>query len=285
METLFVDKDGNRVSDLDIENALVATGAHKCDTLFIHSDIMFGSLVQGIKRNELLSVLFDQIKKLNVRNIIVPTFTYSFPNGEDYDVLNSRTSMGVFNEYVRKLDGRYRTDDPLLSVSVPESLQDTFGRVSCHSLGEGSALDIIHQMGNVSFLFFGAEMSECFTYVHYVEKILDVPYRFDMSFEGNVIYPDGTVKRRNQTIHTQCRGAVLPPKYEHFESEMEDRGYLKKKRIGDRYIACLSEKDAYREIRDHILNDISYFLSVPFNEADMVKEYTYSTDNGRITHC
>ncbi|MBP5260535.1 MAG: AAC(3) family N-acetyltransferase [Clostridiales bacterium] len=285
METLFVDKDGNRVSDLDIENALVATGAHKSDTLFIHSDIMFGSLVQGIKRNELLSVLFDQIKKLNVRNIIVPTFTYSFPNGEDYDVLNSRTSMGVFNEYVRKLDGRYRTDDPLLSVSVPESLQDTFGRVSYHSLGEGSALDIIHQMGNVSFLFFGAEMSECFTYVHYVEKILDVPYRFDMSFEGNVIYPDGTVKRRNQTIHTQCRGAVLPPKYEHFESEMEDRGYLKKKRIGDRYIACLSEKDAYREIRDHILNDISYFLSVPFNEADMVKEYTYSTDNGRITHC
>ena len=82
-------------------------------------------------------------------------------------------------------------------------LEHIFNHVSNHSLGIGSALDILHHMDDVKFLFFGAEMAECFTYVHYVEKMMDVPYRFDMPFEGNVIYPDGHVEKRKQIIHTQ----------------------------------------------------------------------------------
>ena len=114
---------------------------------------------------------------------------------------------------------------------------------------------------------------------------MDVPYRFDMPFEGDVIYPDGTVIRRKQFIHTQCRGAVLPQKYLHFEKEMEERGFLKKATVADKYIACISEKDAYREIRSHIEDNINYFLEKPFKEEELVHEYTYSTDLGRITHC
>lgn len=285
METLFRDTDGNPTTTEDIFIALKEAGADQCDTLFIHSDIMFGAMEKGIKRKGLLSLLLEQINRLKVKNLIVPTFTYSFPNHEEYDILNSRTSMGAFNEYVRKEPGRYRTEDPLLSVSVPESLKPMFDHVSNHSLGEGSALDIVHQLDDVKFLFFGAEMGECFTYVHYVEKMLGVPYRFDMSFEGTVVYPDGARKQRIQKIHTQCEGAVLPQKYDYFEQEMEDRGLLKKKRIADKYIACLSEKDAYREIRAHIEKDINYFLKVPFRESELVHRYTYSTENGRITHC
>ena len=285
METLFRDVDGNTVTTEDIFNALKETGADQCDTLFIHSDIMFGIMEKGIKRKELLSLLLEQINRLGVQNLIVPTFTYSFPNHEEYDILNSRTSMGAFNEFVRKEPGRYRTEDPLLSVSVPKALEPLFNHVSNHSLGEGSALDIVHNMDHVKFLFFGAEMGECFTYVHYVEKMLKVPYRFDMPFEGTVVYPDGTRRQRIQTIHTQCEGALLPQKYDYFEQELEDRGLLKKKRIADKYIACLSEKDAYREIKAHIRKDKNYYLKVPYNESELVHRYTYSTENGRITHC
>ena len=173
----------------------------------------------------------------------------------------------------------------MLSVSVPEQIKDLFDNISNHSLGEGSALDVLHHMENVKFLFLGAEMAECFTYVHYVEKMMDVPYRFDMPFVGNVIYPDGTVKKKMQIIHTQCAGANIPSKYDYFEKEMEKKGYLKKCKLADKYIACLSEKDAYREIEDHIHNNISYFLSDPFDSTKMIKHYTYSVDNGRITHC
>ena len=66
---------------------------------------------------------------------------------------------------------------------------------------------------------------------------------------------------------------------------MEDKGYLKKKGIADKYIACLSEKDAYREIKTRIEKDINYYVEYPFNESELIHRYTYSIDNGRITHC
>ena len=285
MERLFYDADNRLFTAEDIRNALIETGAADCRILFVHSDVMFGRPAEGFRKKEYLETLYQILLDLGIEALIIPTFTYSFCNHEDYDIRNSRTFMGAFNEYIRKKDGRFRTDDPLLSVSVPEGFKVGFETVSCHSLGEGSALDIIHHLDGVKFLFFGAEMAECFTYVHYVEKMMDVPYRFDMPFTGNILYPDGRVESRTQMIHTQCKGAKLPQKYEYFESEMEAKGYLKKVRLGDRYIACLPEQDAYREIRSHIAENIHYFLEEPFVLSELVHEYTYSTESGRITHC
>ena len=208
MEKLFYDADNNLYTVNQLKEYLLQIGANDCESLFIHSDVMFGKPAEGFKKKEYLNTLFQLLSSLGVNNLIVPTFTYSFPNHEDYNIISSKTSMGAFNEYVRKLEGRFRTDDPLLSVSVPDQLKFLFNHVSNHSLGEGSALDIIHHMNDVKFLFFGAEMADCFTYVHYVEKMMDVPYRFDMPFEGKIIYSDGEVKYRKQIIHTQCDGAA-----------------------------------------------------------------------------
>lgn len=285
MDILFYDADNHPYTVEVIKEILINVGAADCETLFIHSDVMFGRPPEGFRRKEYLGTLLGLIEDLNVKNLIVPAFTYSFCNNEDYDISNSKTSMGAFNEFVRKTDGRFRTDDPLLSVSVPEEISPLFSHVSNQSLGEGSALDIIHGMNDVKFLFLGAEMADCFTYVHYVEKMMRVPYRFDVAFKGNVIYPDGTVKEREQIINTQCGGVELPPKYDYFEREMEDKGYLKKIHVGEKYIACISEEDAYREIKDHISNNINYFLARPFVESDLFYKYTYNTENGRITHC
>lgn len=285
MDKLFYDSDNKLYSANDLREALISVGAADCETLFFHSDVMFGRPAEGFKRREYLDTLYEIILELNVKNLIVPTFTYSFCNNEDYDIANSKTSMGAFNEHIRKLQGRYRTDDPILSVSVPENLKEIYLSVSNESLGEGSALDILHNMKDVKFLFFGAEMAECFTYVHYVEKMMNVPYRFDMAFSGKVIYQDGTVKNKTQIINTQCVGVKLPTKYIYFEKEMQNNGYLKKVRVGDKYIGCLSEKDAYREIREHIACDRFYFCAEPYKEKELVHEYSYSTENGRITHC
>ncbi len=285
MDILFYDEDGQPYVIEDLRDGLRNIGAADCETLFIHSDVMFGRPAEGFKRREYLKILYEVLLDLGVKNIIVPTFTYSFPNHEDYDITNSKTSMGVFNEYVRKLDGRFRTDDPLLSLSVPQDMEERFSNVSSHSLGTGSGLDIIHHMDGVKFLFLGAVMSECFTYVHYVEKKLNVPYRFDMSFEGNVIYPDGRVEKRTQIIHTQCGGVKLPERYNHFEMEMEERGLLRKERMGDKYIACIAEKDAYQEIGEHIKSNPFYFVSKPYTDEDLTHIYTYDYTKGRITHC
>lgn len=282
---LFNDSVGHACSDHDLRKCLLDVGAADCETLFIHSDIMFGILAKGARRTELLEALYQAIASLKVPNVIIPSFTYSFCNHENYDVLNSKTSMGAFNEYYRKKENRYRTRDPLLSLSVPASLKALFENVSEHSLGKGSGLDIVHQMKDVKFLFLGADVGNCFTYVHYVEKILDVPYRFDMPFEGNIIDENGNVSQKTQYIHTQCAGVQLPERYDYFEKDLLNKGKLQQCQYGDKFISCISEKDAYEEIVCNIKKNNFYYLAKPYRDEDLIHQYTYDWTKSRITHC
>ena len=285
MDALFFDTNEKQYTLSDLRNSLHFVGAADCETLFIHSDIMFGTPAKGFRRNEFLELLYQTLLELDVRNIVIPTFTYSFCNHEDYDVEKSKTSMGSFNEYVRKKEGRYRTHDPLLSISVPNSIKNRFEVISEHSLGVGSGLDILHHMEDVKFLFLGADMAGCFTYVHYVEKILDVPYRFDMPFSGKIIDEYDNVCERTQFIHTQCAGVQLPERYGYFEEFLLERGLLRKCRFGDKFISCISEKDAYREIAQCIHDNESYFLLKPYKPEDLIHKYTYDWTTSKITHC
>lgn len=287
MAELFTDENGKTYGEEDIRNALLSIGAHDCDVLFVHSDIMFGKPGRDFRRKAYLNALYEVLQSIGVKHLIVPAFTYSFCNHEDFDVRKSPTSMGALNEFIRKKEGRYRTMDPLLSLSVPIEWKDYFqGYEGHHSLGEGGGLDAVHHMIGVKFLFLGAEMGDCFTYVHYVEKMLDVPYRFDMQFSGNMIDETGNQMERIQYIHTQCSGITLPPKYDYFEQELAEEGILKKVRLGDKFISCLEEKAAYQAVSERIKKDITYFLGGGvFNEKDLLPQYTYDASKGRITHC
>lgn len=285
MYELFTDSNGRAYQAEDILRVLRECGADDCETLFIHSDVIFGKPAAGFRRKAYLKILYQVLCDLGVENIVVPTFTYSFCNNEDYDVIKSKTSMGAFNEFVRNLEGRYRTLDPLLSVSVPENLRGKFEKAGEHSLGVHSGLDVIHHMDGVKFLFFGADMADCFTYVHYVEKEMNVPYRFDMAFEGKVTDYNGVVSKQKQFIHTQCRGVKLPARYDYFEEELIAKKLLYSKRLGDGFVSCLNEKDAYNEIKKNITQNIYYYLAEPFSVSDLRHEYTYDPDKGRITHC
>ena len=126
MQTLFTDNDGVEYNANDVYKSLLEVGADDCETIFLHSDVMLGTPAKGFRRREYIATLYDAIARLGVKNLIVPTFTYSFCNNEVYDVRKSPTSMGALNEFIRKLPDRYRTLDPLLSVSVPSKLKSYF---------------------------------------------------------------------------------------------------------------------------------------------------------------
>ncbi|MBR1579803.1 MAG: AAC(3) family N-acetyltransferase [Selenomonadaceae bacterium] len=280
--SLFTDVDGHEFSADDIYQALLSIGADDCQTLFLHSDIMFGTPAKGFRRREYLAALCNAIDRLGVKYLITPTFTYSFCNNEPFNVVKSPTSMGALNEFIRKLPNRYRTVDPLLSLSVPIELKEHFSNLGNNSLGVDSGLDRLHAMDGVKFLFFGARLYDCFTYLHYVECMRDVPYQFDMRFDGDIIDADGNPYQRTQFIRTKCKGVTLRED-EHFEDYLADHGYLRKVRLGDSYVSAISEADAFREINAALDRNVYHFLVEP--PAYLENVYTYDPSARRVTHC
>jgi len=282
---LFKNNDGEWSTYGDVLEKLKGIGSSECDLLFIHTDIMFGVPSRGMKRKEYLDALYHILLDLGVSTLVLPAFTYSFCNHESFDVLNSKTSMGVLNEFIRKQPDVRRSLDPLLSMVVTGRRDNIFdGDLGHHSLGEGSGFDRIHKTRQVKFLCFGAEFSEYFTYVHYVEKMLDVPYRFDMPFTGTIIDYERREYEDTHYMHTGC-GGVNPMPFYHFKEFLINNEMMKVDRLGDAEITCVSEEDAYREISGKLHADINYFLERPFTQADLTHEYTFGKNDERVMHC
>ena len=285
MRTLFVDDNNKKYCEDDVYNALIQIGAADCQTIFLHSSLVFGELaLQGgrTNRREYLGAFYSALQRLGVKYLIVPTFTYSFCNNEVYNVEKSPTSIGALNEFIRKLPNRYRTLDPLLSFSIPIELKNKFENLGVHSLGKGSGFEVLQKMSGVKFLFLGTRLYESFTFLHHVECLRSVPYRFNMPFTGKILSYDNKIYEVTQYIHTACTGASLREDTK-FEDYLTEQGYLKKIPLGNSFVSAISQDDAFREINKVLDEDIYYFLNEPPTQLE--KKYTYDSKVRRITHC
>lgn len=256
----------------NILQTLLDLGADDCDVLFVHSDISFGMVEKGIKRKELKEILVDVLLDTGVRTIMFPTFTFSFCNREDYDIENSPTPMGMLPDYVRKRSDAHRTDDPIMSVAI---LGDTTGfekMTGDSSCGKGGIFHQLHTCGKkVRFLFFGTVVTRCFTYLHYVEEIKQVKYRYLKEFEGDVI-ADGKRQKREVQVYVRYKDviATLPAD---FSEGLEKNGILKQKKIGNSSISVVDEKKSFAYLCDMIDSNPYGFSILP--EGELKKEYTY----------
>lgn len=114
--------------------------------------------------------------------LVVPTFTYSFPRKQVFDPFDSPSAMGVFAEWVRCHSDSIRSEDPCYSVAaIGGDASSLVSNVPQNSFGDDSFFDRFYQAdGKVLNLNFDAGS----TFIHYVERKLNVQYRFDKTFNG-----------------------------------------------------------------------------------------------------
>lgn len=260
-----------------MKSSLQAVGAADCDVLYIHTDMTFG--LPALKRGALLDELLAVIESLGVRSLVFPTFTFSFCNNEPFDVQNSRTPMGALNEHARKSGRGARSTDPLLSVYVLGDKLNLIDNLSEYSIGKGSNYDRLHHCGKeVKYLFFGADMRECFTYVHYMESIIGVPYRYNREFSGLVV-DEGKSKQNRVWLYSTYANCRLNPKPVVHDA-MQKRGQLRKKPLGNAELCCFCEKDAYETITDLLTADPLCLTDGSFDLT--VKDTAYNPHGDRI---
>jgi aminoglycoside 3-N-acetyltransferase len=252
----------HEVTSSDLLRCLESVGAADCRVLYVHSEMSFGRPNAALGKAGLLQAVLDTLLELGVPTLCVPTFTFSFCNGVSYDVKESRSKMGVLNEYIRRLPQAKRSIDPLMSSAALGADLDVVAGVGHHSIGEGCTFDKLHAAKNARFLFLGVGAAKCFTYTHYVEERLRVPYRYDREFTGAI--SDGERQYQDTyTLFVRYNG-VQPESSTKFEDYLVRAGLMKKVACGDNFVSSIAEPVAYETIAGKIREDANYFLAAPY---------------------
>ena len=268
---LFKDSKGQTYTLEDVIKALKNVGADKAKVLYIHTDIGFGKPL--VKRKEFIAKLYEALTSLGVETLMFPTYTFSFCNNETYDLENSKSSMGMLNEYARKQENTFRTNDPLLSVCVIGKVPEEFHNLSKFSCGEGSSFEILTKSDDNMILFFGAKPTECFTYLHYVEAIYNVPYRYNKEFSGKVII-DGKTTEETYQLFT-LYDTVTPYVKIDFQNYLEDQEILKRVPLGEKEVMLVKGKSVFNETMKYFDKDINVLLARPYDTYELGTSYIY----------
>lgn len=276
---LFLAKDGKWVTNKSMMETLLSLGADKCDILYIHTSLSFGTPNPDLKKKAMLGELLNVIKELGVKTVCMPTFTFSFCNGLDYNPATSASRMGVLNEFFRKQEGVIRSADPLMSVALlgeDKDLVTGVGHVSC---GENSTFDKLRHRNNVKFLFLGPKIGDCLTYMHYMEWLYSVDYRYNRVFRGNVIIGDKT-SVEEYALFVRYKSVVPNTASYDYEQKMYDNGTAFVAKCGDGTISIVDEKDASVEYKKCLDENPYYF--VDFENDVFVKDKTFKLDHEMV---
>ncbi|MDO9182274.1 MAG: AAC(3) family N-acetyltransferase [Bacteriovorax sp.] len=152
---------------------------------FFHFDIM-GFIRLGSSRSTRfseLSNIFSNIRKQG-GNVYVPSYSYSYTKDEVYSIKDTPCSLGATFDFLKNEHFNLRTADPIFSyLAFSEKTKENFfipKNYEC--FGESSLIaNVFHNEG---ILISVGNRLHYSTEIHYIEKLLKVPYRFNKSFKG-----------------------------------------------------------------------------------------------------
>ena len=235
----------------DIKAALDRLPLERGDVVFCHSNLGFFGRAEGVSNaSDLCEMFFDAIMERLGPNgtLCVPTFTYSFPRGEVFNIENTLSKMGVFTEWVSGQREARRSLDPCFSVAAVGPMRgDLLNGVAENSFdSRASFWARFSTFGKVLNLNFDAGS----TFVHWVERELDVPYRFDKTFKGEVGTFAAKWFRARSTIWVRHLDDALEARFEAFDALARERGMFKTAKLGRGEMGVISAADTYALIEE-----------------------------------
>lgn len=274
---LFKDYNQNWLTNIDLLNALKQIKADECDVLYIHSSLSFGMPNSELKRVDILKGIFDVLRSLNVKTICMPTFTFSFCNGLIYDPVQSKTKMGVLNDYFRKQDGVIRSRDPFLSVALLGADTDLVLGIGHSSCGANSTFDKIRHSERVKFLFLGPKIGDCLTYMHYLEWLYSVDYRYERVFNGDICI-DGNTAREEYSLFVRYNGVSPNVASYVYEQRMYDKKMAQKINFGNGSISIVDKDNATVEYKKCLDENPYFFVNIEGEKLNKDKTFRLQSE-------
>ncbi len=246
----------------EILDSLFQCGIKKGDSVFIHSNIgFFGALKNANNKEEYYQSFKKALSEALGKEgtIIVPTFSYSFCNKEGFNVKTTKGVCGVFSEQLRLDPEAFRSEDANFSVAAVGRLASFFTEDAPEfSFGPGSFWDkFLKNKG----IFCNFNFDAASTFIHYVERTLKVPYRYDKPFPGIIVNSEGKAEKRVfYHFVYDLNTPELIANFERFSSLVLEKNIATTSNLGKGQITKISAENVYDFIETQIKSE-PYFLT------------------------
>ena len=257
----------------DLQQCFELLGVNQSTDVVVHSDAIITAGYEG-NIYENLEILFNTLidKITHKRNLFVPSFSMSYTKGEFYDVINSPGSVGMVSEYFRSMTGVLRSQDPIYNFCL---LGKDAKVLSCirpkTCFGPDTIFNQIHK-NNALMLFLGCSLDRA-TFVHYVEEMRGVSYRYFKEFSGTTYMEN---RKIDNSIDLYVRDLELDtiPNHKTLRNHLKGTNRLKTSRIGRFSCIGVFAKD-FSDAANELLDSNEYAL---INEGVIKYGGTYGYD-------
>lgn len=234
----------------DVYNALQEIGLKKGDIVFSHSNIGYLGIPQGgcnVENafNTILHAFLDVIGPEGT--LIVPTYTYSFSQNKPFNPDQTPSDCGVFTEMLRKYPNVFRSEDPNVSVAAlgkravemtRDAPQNTYGDNS-----------FFHRFYKAKGIICNINFDAGSNFVHYVERVLQVPYRFDKTFNG-ILQKNGEEIKASSTIWVRYLVPGTHPQFEKYNKLAVEKNLFKVANVGRGMFGAISTSDSFNLVKE-----------------------------------
>ena len=239
------------LTDADLDSYFYDLGLRPGHHVLVHSRLIsLGRVERGVEG------VFAALQKAvgPTGTLVFPSFNLYMPDGYIFDPQTTPPQgMGSLVDYVWNLGGWTRSACPLHSHLGIGAKAHLLGEVSGNvSLGDGCDFQIFHDH-NFHMLMLGLAFNEGLSYMHYVEYLMDVPYREPLQLARKRMEKDGAVHdveityfgRRRQDMEKGNEGRAYLENYNAVEQEMTQQGLLTSKPCTFGYSTYMTIKDAH----------------------------------------
>ena len=179
---------------------------NKGDVLYVISDILELSKAEradGLRFDR--DAFIDGLKEMvgEEGTILFPTFNWDFCKGVAFDMRKTPSKTGALTTQALKRADFKRTRHPLYSFAVwGKDTEELVNMDNENAFGPGSVFDYMYEK-NAKSLVIGLHVLDGMTYVHHVEHMVGVPFRFTKYFTAPYIDMEGKEKEYTCSMYVR----------------------------------------------------------------------------------
>jgi aminoglycoside 3-N-acetyltransferase len=246
----------------DIIAALQSVGISAGDRIFVHSNLgFFGRLKdcddQDCYYRTFKSAIFKVLTEKGT--LVVPTFTMSYCWNQVYDKKTSKSISGMLAEMLRQDPEALRSDDGNFSIAAigPDARRFTEHSPE-HSFGPGSFWKLFLESGG-KFCNFNFDSAS--TFIHYVERTLNVSYRYDKGFPGKSVVDGREVGGVFYHFVYDLEKPAHAPDFTKFDKRAKEEGLSRVAKLGKGTVLAISARDTFALIERELKRDPAFLIT------------------------